>query len=83
MGAEPFDTHENEEIHLKEIVIEKYNPWTGLKIGDLDISRQTYLLSIKRGNRTIIPKGSVKLRNGDIILMISKIHIEEEIEVEV
>ena len=23
LGAEPFDTHENEEIHLKEIVIEK------------------------------------------------------------
>lgn len=74
LGAEPFDTHENEEIHLKEIIIEKYNPWTGLKIGDLDISRHSIVVLVKRGNNKLIPKDDMVLMEGDRVFLCTKLH---------
>jgi len=74
LGAEPFDTHENEEIHLKEIVIEKYNPWTGLKIEELDISRHSIVVLIKRGDIKMIPKNDIVLLEGDRVFLCTKLH---------
>ena len=74
LGAEPFDTHENEEIHLKEIVIEKYNPWTGLKIGELDISRHSIVVLVKRGEDKLIPREDMILMEGDCVFLCTKLH---------
>ena len=74
LGAEPFDTHENEEIHLKEIVIEKYNPWTGLKIAELDISRHSIIVLVKREDKVLIPKDDMVLLEGDRVFLCTKLH---------
>ena len=55
LGAEPFDAYEH--IHLKEFVLKKRNPWTNQKLKDLDISRHSVIVLVKRGNFTIIPNG--------------------------
>jgi voltage-gated potassium channel len=70
-------------MHLKEVTLGKTHPWCEQYIRDLDFPRQTILLSIKRGPKSIVPNGQVKLREGDTIVVISKVHLPEEDEVEV
>jgi len=74
LGAEPFDTHENEQIHLKEIVIEKNNPWTGLKIGELDISRHSIVVLVKRDDKQLISRDDIVLCEGDRVFLCTKLH---------
>lgn len=70
-------------MNLKEVTLGNTHPWVDKFIKDLDFPRQTQLLSIKRGAKTIIPKGGVKLKEGDTIIVISKVHLPEEDEVTV
>ena len=70
-------------MHLKEVTLGNTHPWCEKFIKDLDFPRQTILLSIKRGSRSIVPKGGVKLKAGDTIVVISKVHLPEEDVIEV
>ncbi len=70
-------------MHLKEVTLGETHPWCEQFIKDLDFPRQTILLSIKRGSMAIVPKGGVKLKAGDTIVVISKVHLPEEDEIEV
>ena len=70
LGAEPV--LDRTKINLKEIVLLEKNPWNGKLIRDLDMSRQTMIVMVKRGNRTIIPKGSTRLQAGDKLLLHTK-----------
>ena len=56
-------------VDLKEFTLNSAHPWVGERMRDLDISRQTFIVMIKRQNRSIIPNGDIVLRSGDIILM--------------
>ncbi len=52
-----------------------------MAVRDLDISRQTFLIMVRRNGRTIIPKGDTVLRVGDLIVLYTKgkgVPIEEE-----
>ena len=53
------------------MLLEK-NPWNGKLIRDLDLSRQTMIVMVKRGSRTLIPKGSTRLQAGDKLLLHTK-----------
>jgi len=75
LGAEPFDEHER--IHLKEMVIKKDNPWNGLKIRDLDISRQSVIVLVKRRDRSLIPNGNMVLKEGDIVYLHTEMHFSK------
>jgi voltage-gated potassium channel len=70
-------------MHLKEVTLGDTHPWCDKFIKDLNFPRQTILLSIKRGSKSVVPKGQVKLRAGDTIVVISKVHMPEEDEVEI
>ncbi len=70
-------------MHLKEVTLGDTHPWCEKFIKDLDFPRQTILLSIKRGSRSLVPKGGVKLKAGDTIVVISKVHLPEEDVIEV
>ena len=52
-GALKDDKH----IDLKEIVLRKQNPWNGRLISELDISRQTIIVMVRRNGTMLIPKG--------------------------
>ena len=62
----------NSPIHIREIVLQPKNPWNGLKISELDISRQSFIVMIKRGRKIIIPYGDFVLAAGDKIYLYSK-----------
>ena len=81
LGAEPFDAHEH--IHLKEFVLKKRNPWTNQKLKDLDISRHSVIVLVKRGGFTIIPNGETILREGDKIFMYSELHLSYATDIEI
>ncbi len=70
LGAEPL--RGGVPIDLRRIVLLEKNPWNGQCIRDLDISRQTIIVMVKRNGRTIIPKGSTRLKAGDTLLLHSK-----------
>ena len=57
---------------LELIVLLEKNPWNGKLIRDLDLSRQTMIVMVKRGSRTLIPKGSTRLQAGDKLLLHTK-----------
>lgn len=81
LGAEPFEEHEH--INLKEIVLKKQNPWTGLRIRDLDISRHSIIVLVKRKNKALIPKGNMVLQEGDRVFMYTKLHLSEANHIEI
>ena len=73
LGAEPL--RNDVPIDLKEVMLLEKSPWNGQYIRDLDISRQTIIIMVKRGDRVLIPKGSTRLRTGDVLLLHTKANI--------
>ncbi|MBR5390502.1 MAG: ion transporter [Clostridia bacterium] len=70
LGAEPLpgDLH----VELKQVTLLAENPWNDQYVRDLDISRQSVIVMIKRGRRVILPNGGTRLKEGDILLIHSK-----------
>ena len=75
LGAAPSDDHSR--IDLKEIVLRKHHEWNGQLIKDLDISRQTIIVMIRRDEKLIIPKGDQMLQEGDTIVLYSQKHLPD------
>ena len=81
LGALPFEEHEK--IILKEIVLKEQNPWNGMHIRDLDISRQTVIVLVKRRNKALIPKGNMILREGDRVFLYTQQHLLDVNEIDI
>ena len=73
LAAEGYDNEHD--LKLSEKYIEADSDWRDVAIKDLDISRQTTIVSIRRRNRLVIPKGSTVLKQGDKVLLYSKHHL--------
>ena len=81
LGAEPFEEKEN--INLKEVVLRKKNPWTGMRIRDLDISRHSIIVLVKRKNKALIPNGNMILNEGDRVFMYTQMHLADSNDIEI
>ena len=81
LGAEPYE--DDEHINLKEVVLKTHNPWTGLRIRDLDISRQSIIVLVKRRNKSLIPNGNMKLEAGDRVFIYTKLHLSDASNIEI
>ena len=80
LGAEPYE--ESEQINLKEVVLRRDNPWTGARIRDLDISRHSIIVLVKRRNKAFIPNGNMILKEGDRVFMYTNLYISVDKEIE-
>lgn len=67
MGTSPF------ECRIEEVCLETGHRWIGSRIKDLDISRKTFIVMVKRGNKNICPQGSTLLKEQDVVLMLEKV----------
>ena len=67
LGAESLK--DDRHIDLKEVLLLKHNPWNGLRIRDLDISRQTIIVLVKRNDAVLVPKGDLVLLEGDHVIL--------------
>lgn len=81
LGAEPFEEKEN--INLKEVVLRRKNPWTGLRIRDLNISRHSIIVLVKRKNKSLIPNGNMVLHEGDRVFMYTQMHLADYNDIEI
>jgi len=57
---------------MKELQLRRNHPWNGMRIMDLDISRQTFVILINRNGRMLIPDGSLVLHEGDKVLLYTR-----------
>jgi len=62
---------------VKEIILRKNHAWNGMKIRDLDISRQTFIVLVERDGRTIKPDGDLMLQEGDKVLIYTKENVKK------
>ncbi len=67
IGAEAVK--DDKHIELKEIVLMEHNPWNDRYIRDLDISRQTVIVMVKRKGTMLVPRGSLMLKQGDRVIL--------------
>ena len=65
-------------VNLKEITLLKHHDWNDTAIKDLDISRQTYIVMVRRDGVAIVPSGSLVLRQGDVVILYTKEHLANE-----
>ena len=70
-------------IELKEIEIKQQNDWAGELIRDLDISRHSIIVLVKRKERVMIPNGNLILREGDMVILYSEVKIANVTEIEI
>ena len=66
---------EDRHIDLKEMVLRSQNPWNDQRIRDLDISRQTIIVMVRRKGNVLIPNGDLILLEGDSIILYTQSHI--------
>ena len=72
LGAESLE--DNSPVELRELVLQARHPWNGQPIRDLDISRQTVIVMVRRRRKTLIPNGDLVLLEGDKIILYTKLH---------
>lgn len=70
IGARDCDV--NVDVNLKQVELREHHPWVGHKIKELDISRHTLIVMIRRGDNAIIPNGDTLIKSGDIVFVFSK-----------
>lgn len=60
------------ESRLEELTLEEGHSWIGKAVKELDISRHTFLIMIKRNRKNIEPKESTRLKENDVVLLFHK-----------
>lgn len=74
LGAESIGN--TQPLNIKEVMIGKSHAWNGVAIRDLDISRQTFILMIRRQDSTLVPNGNLVLYEGDEVILYTKKKLE-------
>ncbi|MCM1188126.1 MAG: ion transporter [bacterium] len=60
------------DCRLEEVSLYSGHPWIGSRIKELDISRRTFVVTVKRGERNIRPRGDTLLQEEDTVLLFEK-----------
>ena len=81
-GAEPFG-EQSEDIHLTELILREDNQWVGKRIRDLDISRHSIIILVKRKNKVRIPNGNMVLQEWDRVFMYTDQYVVDATDIEV
>ena len=81
LGAASFS--KDEHSNLKEIVLLKHSRWVGEKIRDLDISRQSIIIMVRRRGKVLIPSGDLIMQEGDKVIMYTQMHISHAHHIEI
>ncbi|MDE6024829.1 MAG: ion transporter [Lachnospiraceae bacterium] len=64
----------NRRVHsdIEEVKLHTNHPWIGKKIKELDISRQIFIIMIRRKDRVVKPEGNTGLLEDDVIVLLDK-----------
>ncbi len=81
LGAESFK--DDRHIDLKEVTLYGKNPWIDTYIKDLDISRKTIIVMIKRQDKVLIPRGDLLLMEGDKVVLYTQRYVRDAERIQV
>lgn len=70
--ADTIDLEELEELSLKKLYLDKKSEYINKEIRELNLPKSMHIISIRRGDEDIIPRGDVILKAGDKILFSMK-----------
>lgn len=70
--ADTIDLEELEELSLKKLYLDRKSEYINKEIRELNLPKSMHIISIRRGEEDIIPRGDVILRAGDKILFSMK-----------
>ena len=70
--ADTIDLEELEELSLKKLYLDKKSEYVNKEIRDLNLPKSMHIISIRRGDEDITPRGDVILKAGDKILFSMK-----------
>lgn len=77
-----FNDYQNEsEMQLIRITVAEGHPWAGKPINEIHFPPDSLVLMLKRDGETIIPKGSVVVQAGDLIILSTAVYRGEDDEV--
>ncbi|MBQ6206656.1 MAG: ion transporter [Oscillospiraceae bacterium] len=75
LGAEPL--RDDQHIDFQEVTLRRQHPWNGKAIRDLDISRHTLIVTVRRGNKALIPNGDLVLKEADTVTLYTQIPMSD------
>lgn len=75
LGAEGFPTDRG--VTLREMQLRERHPWVGLRVMDLDISRQTLVVLMRRGEHLTVPTATLRLEAGDVLILYTRRPVPE------
>ena len=81
LGTKPVS--DGKEIDLKEIVLSRQSPWVGKQVRDLDISRRSLIVMIKRGEQIIRPHGYDVFEAGDYVYLYTEKRMPEASKIQI
>ncbi|MEI3139662.1 MAG: ion transporter [Lachnospiraceae bacterium] len=81
IGAESVP--DSERITLKEVTLEKRHSWTGHRICDLDISRHSVIVLVKRHGKALIPYGTMFLQEDDTVILYTQTYLANSEELQI
>lgn len=67
LGAAAY--RDDGKIKLTEVTIDEEHDWCGQRISQLGLPSEMLIILIRRGNKTVIPNGSTKIRPGDLLVL--------------
>ena len=67
LGAAAY--RDDGKIKLTEVAIDEHHDWCGQRIAQLGLPQHMLIILIRRGNKTVIPNGSTKIRAGDVLVL--------------
>lgn len=70
--ADTIDLEELEELSLKKLYLDRKSEYINKEIRELNLPKSMYIISIRRGDEDITPRGDVILKAGDKILFSMK-----------
>ena len=59
-------------LSLREVILGEHHPWSKSAIRDLDISRKSLVVSVRRNDQLLSPSQDLVLRQGDHVLVCSR-----------
>ena len=71
------------DMHFIKVPIREGGAWVGQRIRDLDISRHSIIILIKRKNKELIPNGSMVLKEWDHVFMYTDKYVVDATDIEV
>ena len=74
----PGYTTKAADLELSELELDSKHPWINYQISDLRLAPHALIVLIKRGQKTISPRGSSRLLRGDTLVITGS--LPEELE---